>query len=706
LTGEPPTMDAPTLLRARPSHHLAKQITQPWLLCLLLAIIGFCVRMPALQGELIWDDSFLASDNPFIKSPVLALEAFRHHLILDSFSAHYRPMQNLSYMVDYYIWNTNTYGYHLSNVLWHIGSGALLFLLLKRLFPTLVTRSRTGDLQNHTGCTLAAFFVALLWVIHPVHSAAVDYISGRADSLAFFFASAAWLLFLSADGARHRLLRMLAYALSAASMLAALCSRESACMWLVVFLFYLFAFERRFSVRAKVLVVAAGLSILATYAGLRQLTETRAAAGAVNGWSAPVRGMLMLRALGDYGRLMIFPSNLHMERTVVDSHAADGNNGWRHAIEGDYLTITGMLVLGGLITGSTRPGSGQRLRAFGAGWFLFAYLPISNLVDLNATVAEHWLYLPSVGFLLFFAGIATELPLSFRKHAMALATVAIIGLGTRSFIRSGDWLNSEVFFTRTLAAGGGSVRVLLNLGQAYAEKEDYPRAEALFRKVLQLSPDYVMARNNLADVLFHEGKTEEANRTFREASESAELGRKDYPRTWVAAMNVAKLRLNAGDNDGALEVLAKARRDYPGVWRLISLESELLRKTRGPDAALPSVEEFVHENWWHIEAVLALGKLYAEKGDSARAEAAFHQASRLDVHDVAALNQSALLSVNQHQFAEAYSIQRRAIARQPDEPRQYLILSDILEKMGRNDEARAMLAQVSRMQALAQSHSL
>jgi Flp pilus assembly protein TadD len=165
------------------------------------------------------------------------------------------------------------------------------------------------------------------------------------------------------------------------------------------------------------------------------------------------------------------------------------------------------------------------------------------------------------------------------------------------------------------------------------------------------------------------------------------------------------MRLQANDNDGALEVLAKARKDYPGVWTLISLESELLRKTKGPDAALAAVEEFARNNWWHIDAALALGKLYAEKNDVARAEAAFNHASRLDVHDVNALNQSALLRVNQKRFEEAYAIQRRAIARQPDEPRQYLILSDILEKMGRGDEARAALAQVQHLQSLAKTQS-
>jgi Flp pilus assembly protein TadD len=51
----------------------------------------------------------------------------------------------------------------------------------------------------------------------------------------------------------------------------------------------------------------------------------------------------------------------------------------------------------------------------------------------------------------------------------------------------------------------------------------------------------------------------------------------------------------------------------------------------------------------------------------------------------------------------ACETQRRAVARQPDQPRQYLLLSDVLEKMGRHDEARAALAQVSQLSALARS---
>src|SRR2546423_9907451 len=111
-------------------HKTGALLQRAWVRCALLALLGFAVHFQSLQGQLIWDDQYLARDNPFIKSPWLALEAFRHHLFLDSFSAHYRPVQNLSLMLDYAFWNANIFGFHLTNVLLHVFSGTLLYFLL------------------------------------------------------------------------------------------------------------------------------------------------------------------------------------------------------------------------------------------------------------------------------------------------------------------------------------------------------------------------------------------------------------------------------------------------------------------------------------------------------------------------------------------------------------------------------------------------
>jgi protein O-mannosyl-transferase len=684
-----------------PERHPGKtrfpiNLRSTWLHCLLLAVAGFAVHVPALQGELLWDDQYLLRNNPFIKSPLLIFETFRHHLFLDSFSGHYRPVQNISFILDYFIWNTNAYGFHLTNVLLHVASGVLLYFLLQKLLVSLWNSgSKTASIPS-----LAAFLVAFLWMVHPVHSAAVDYISGRADSLAFLFASAGWLLVFRAQGAASKVARFALYGSAACCGLMALCSREIAAIWFVLFLVHLLFFNKLISHRTKLISLGCCIALVAIYAGLRQLPERRPGSGPSHSFSVPTRAVLMLRALGDYGRLMVFPSNLHMERTVFDGDNYRSDNSWRKSARSDYLSLLGLIVAAALLYGSLRKGAGRPLRIFGASWFVLGYLPISNIVDLGATAAEHWLYLPSVGFLIFFAGCTIDLPSRYRKMAGALATVAIVGLSIRSLLRSSDWVTPQTFFERTMAAGGVSTRVAVNLGQIYANEGRYAEAEGIFRKVLSISPDYPFACNDLAAVLYRQGKKDEANAIFSATRKAAAETRKTYSLTWISILTMARVCHEEKQDNEALAILEKARVDYPQVWELISLESEILRLRNEPDRALRIVGDFARKHWWHYGASIALGRLYASKGDSVSAEAALRQASWLDVHDVEALDLIATIQLRQNRLAEARQTLRRAVSRQPDEPRQYAMLSDILEKMGRAVEARAAIAEVSRLQAI------
>jgi len=686
-------------LRARLSAFCGKQ----WLRYFFLGAIGFVVRLPAIQGQLIWDDVCLTRDNPFIKSPLLALEAFRHYLFLDSFSGHYRPVQNLSYMVDYFFWNTDAAGFHLSNIFLHVTAGLLLYRLLTLLFRNGAGLwSNDGSLSSHTGA-VCAFFISGIWMVHPVHSAAIDYISGRADSLAFAFSAGAWLLVLRARIAKRRWLKSILYPLAALAGVLALCSREIACIWILIFLVHTLAFARDIGKKAKITTIVCCVLVLGTYAGLRRLPVARAEKGFTENWSAPVRGTLMLRALGDYGRLMVFPGNLHMERTIFDPDNYLSRESWRKTVASEYLSILGLVVLAAFIYGCSRRGIGQRARITGAVWLFAAYLPISNIVQLNATVAEHWLYLPSVGFLLFLGGCALDLPRRFGTGLTAFAAIAILALSVRSTIRSSDWSNDETFYKRTLAAGGMSARVEVNLAQIYADRGENVIAEKMLRHIVETTPDYPIARNNLASVLAHEGKAAESEALFARDAEHAKEARIQYPRTWIAALNLAHIRSRAKAEAGAIAVLEHARADYPEVWELISLESELLRRTQGPLPALHLIENYTRQNWWHHAAWLAEGRLYAENNDIAQSTRALRYAALLDVHDVQALNLLAAISVRQNQLEQACAAQRRAIAREPNQPRQYLMLAEILDRMGRTSEAQNARDDAKRLRAIVSS---
>jgi protein O-mannosyl-transferase len=682
-----------------------------WLRCLWLLLVGAGVHYPALQGPLLWDDFYLVRDNPFIKSPLLIPEAFRHYLFPESYAGHYRPVQTISYVFDYLIWNTDAYGYHLSNLLWHIGSGLLLYLLLQRLFRSIVTRSlkeRTGAARDQPASMLsgAAFFVALCWIVHPVHSAAIDYISGRADSLAFFFACSGWLLYLRARDTSRTIVRRTYYFLAAFAGLLALGSRETGLVWMLVFLLYLFVFDRKPALKAKLLVLSCCLAIVGAYGTLRDLPEYRPNDASSSAPTGAAKAVLMLRALGDYGRLMIWPANLHMERDLGNTDGLRDTAHWRQAIQDEYLSVAGLLVAAALLFGASRRGAARPIRLFGAGWFVVTFLPISNLFNLNATVAEHWLYLPSVGFFVFVAGCCLELPRFGNRIALTVGCAVVLGLSARSFVRSSDWVSAETFYQRTLQTGGTSVRMCVNLASIYSKRGEKAKAERLLRKVLEVDPTYLVARNNLAALLSERGEKAEAEKLFNSASKPTSAERATYPRTWTARLNLAGMAHGRHDDQEALAIINQAWADYPGIWEVARFKAELIRTTHGAEAALPIMKEFTQAHSWHCEAFIALGRLFWESGDAASAEKAFRHASWLDLHDAEALSALALLQVQQSRFEDALHTQSRAVSRQPDEIRPYLLLSDILQKMGRTAEARAATAQVDRLKAFAQSQPL
>jgi tetratricopeptide (TPR) repeat protein len=609
-------------------------------------------------------------------------------------------------MVDYFLWNSDAAGFHLSNILLHVAAGLLLYRLLTLLFQPGRGLWKNCELHSPETGALVAFLIAGLWMVHPVHSAAVDYISGRADSLAFLFSAGAWLLVLSGRGVNSRLRKGALYFAAALSGLLGLCSREIACIWILVFLVHTLAFAPNMCRRAKILTVICCALVLSAYDGLRRLPPVRSDTPCVENWSSSVRATLMLRALGDYGRLMVFPSNLHMERSIFDPDNYRDRQSWRRSAGSEYLSIIGLIVLIGFAYGCAKPGNGRAMRILGAVWLFAAYLPVSNIVQLNATVAEHWLYLPSVGFLIFLAGCALELPHRFRGALAATALFAMIALSVRSAIRSSDWSDQERFYKRTLASGGTSARVSVNLAQIYANRGEYAVAEKMLRQVLESTPDYPIARNNLASVLAQEGKNADAESLLaRSAKEAKESGNR-FPRTWIAALNLAAMRSQAKDDSGAIAILERAHAEYPWVWDLVGRESEMVRRTQGPLPALRLVENYVQQNWWHHAAWLAEGRLYAENNDAAQAIGALRYAAMLDVHDVKALDLLAQILLRGGRLEDALAAQRRAVARQPYEPRQYLMLAEVLDKLGRTDEAQKARDQVARLQAMAASERI
>ncbi|HEX4086410.1 MAG TPA: tetratricopeptide repeat protein [Chthoniobacteraceae bacterium] len=644
---------------------------------LLACILAY---QPVLHGKFLWDDLYLVGSNPFFKSPRFVLEVFRHWLFLDSFSLYYRPVQNLSYILDYVVWNREEFGYHLSNVLFHAASAFLLYLVIRRCLRAMpdVSPAFAGG---------AAFAVGLLWAVHPIHNAAVAYVAGRADSIAMMFALAGWLLFLN-EGKGWR--RGVALTLAPLCILTALCAKEIAFIWIALFAIYLFGFEQKLSLRAKAGAVGSLLAVFGVYLWLRHLPGPRVQQLGLMPPPFLDRVLLMFRALGDYTSLIFYPGNLHMERIVWA--ATDYKNAavWQQHLRPEYLSLIGLATIALFVIACRSRLPGRKIRILGVTWFVLGFLPISNLFPLNAQVAEHWIYMASAGFLLMLAGFAYAIPPRFQRYLAIAVPVLAAALGVRTAFRAADWADPETFYRQTIASGGFTERVSLNLADVVTAKGKLAEAESILRSTVAQFPGYPPARIQLGINLLTQGRKPEAEQYLSFTPQGEKLIAATTPQSWHAELNLASIRYQAHQPDAALNILDDAIRQYPGIWELIQYRAEILQATKGPGAALPSVADFAARNWWHFDSHMMLARLHAAAGDYTAALADCREAATLDIHSAAPYDEAAKTSVLANQFPQALEEQSIAIDRGPARPGQYLMLAGILSQL--HEPRQALLA--------------
>lgn len=135
----------------------------------------------------------------------------------------FRPLFILSYIVDSRIWHDRPFGYHLTNVVLHALNSFLLFKFGVRLFQNLKFPTMS--------ITAAVGAAAALFLLHPSHTEAVTWISGRADLLATFFCLAALWFYCAFVDARRNTFLILSLACGEMALLA----KESAiCLPLLI----------------------------------------------------------------------------------------------------------------------------------------------------------------------------------------------------------------------------------------------------------------------------------------------------------------------------------------------------------------------------------------------------------------------------------------------------------------------------------------
>ncbi len=441
----------------------------------LITAIALIVYSNSFGNQFVWDDKYEVEQNSFIRDWRFLPEIFTTDLLHFApifKSNHYRPLQTLSYMLDYSLWRLNPAGFHLSNLFLHILNAILIFFLLNRI---LKDRS-------------IALITSLLFIVHPIHTEAVSYISGRADPLAGLFLLLALIFFIKyANYPAPK--RNLYYLGSLFSFILALLSREIAIAFPILLLVYdhCFPAQARLSTgkrQSRIYPYLAFFIVDGLYIISRLTVLNFSGKFFSSGSNLYLRLLTMCKSIVVYIGLLFMPINLHMERKLPVAGSF---------FEPQILACVFLVLIAATFVWMHK--KRQSIIYFGFLWFLVTLLPQSSLI-FPKTIAEHFLYLPSIGIFL----ILTAMFCRFKRYMRLILIPLLVFYSTLTWAHNMNWRNSLTLFRWTIRYAPNSIKAHNNLGLHYEEKGLYERAVYEYRKALEIDPDYVCAHINLGNV--------------------------------------------------------------------------------------------------------------------------------------------------------------------------------------------------------------
>jgi tetratricopeptide (TPR) repeat protein len=558
----------------------------------IIIALGFIVYSNSLNGKFVYDDEYLVKDNAFIKSLSRLPSVFYKDVGSGADRAYsfYRPVLIITYALDYAIWNVKPFGYHLSSTIFHILAALCVYWFIAILFES----------------ELLALFTAALFVAHPVHVEAVSYISGRSDPLVLIFTLLTFIFYLKqlrTDKAWGWWTGMvLSYSL-------AILSREITVTLPILMLLYHYIYREK--VKWKAYLPLLGMAIF--YVAIRMTLLNYITMKITYDTTFLDRLPGAFVAIFNYARLLLFPFDLRMEYGYIKPSFLDPR------------VIAGAVIIISLACCAVKLRKSVKIISFCIGWFFIAILPTLNLYPINAYMAEHWLYLPSIGF---FLAVASGIAVLWNKKGYRALGLAIILAMTLyySFLtikQNVYWSDPIYFYERTLKYVPQNFGFYTNLGREYAARGNGAKAIECYQKAIDIEPRFGFPYNNIGNIYLEMGELEKAVPYYKK---SLELD----PNHAFTYNNLGNLYMRLNKFAEAVPLYKKAVEMMPNNGYMYNNLGRACLNAGMPDEALAYFKKALDIDPNIAYAYTNLAELYISKNDSRSAVEWLEKAVKLD----------------------------------------------------------------------------
>lgn len=425
------------------------------------------------------DDNALILENlPLINDISNIGKIFTEDAFFSSSNFYYRPILNISFMLDSFVSGEMPWFYHISNFLLHIFATCLLFILLIRLKSS-----------KEVSLALSLFFLS-----HPALIQAVAWIPGRNDSLLTIFILSSFIFFINFIES----LKLRDFIFFTTSFLLALFTKEAAIVFpLILWFYYSFINEKKLAFNEKLLTIFSVFACSFLWLLFRGL--------AMMGTSLDLMVLLISilqnspAVIIGLGKLLL-PFNLSIISIFKDSTIIYG--------------ILSVIILGIILV---RKIVDKKYFTLGIIWFLIFFVPslINPVPDTYYYFFEHRLYLPFIGLLIIFSQINFSSLRFKNKYSYIFVILILILFSLLTWRRLPDYRDKISFWSAAVNKSENAPLARRNLGVMYYLDGRYDEALIQYKKSLELNPKEIMVHNNMGVIYMDRGNLKEAEQEFR-----------------------------------------------------------------------------------------------------------------------------------------------------------------------------------------------
>jgi tetratricopeptide (TPR) repeat protein len=430
-----------------------------------------------------YDDIHFLREQILIKSFPLFLDWITHNVSVIITS---RAFLLFTFYINYLISGLDTFGYHIVNVLIHISTAFLFYLLL----------SSYVDNEQDGSYHITAILASTLFLLHPIATESVTYISSRSSGLSAFFILASMLLFFKAT---RNTFHIIAYLLSIACFVLGLATKEAAVVTpVLMFLFdvYFVSDTKKIST-SRIAYYLPFLGILGV--GFSYYVATFITHPTLQGRGWTVHILTELKVFVAYLRLLILPYGQNIDPDV------------RESLNLDPAAMVSLVIIAGLIVVAVLARNKKKVLSFSILWFFINLSPFL-VVRLSDYMAERWVYAASLGFSLALSDALTALLARYRKIGVSLIIFMLLLYGTLTLMRNSVYQDPIRLWTDAAEKSPGKIRPESNLCASYLERMNIDKAIEWCDSAVKKGSDYQETYINLASAYVSKGELEKAKK--------------------------------------------------------------------------------------------------------------------------------------------------------------------------------------------------